>query len=97
MSAPSQVAVRRGSITTILRAARLFRRQQALVEHRVAPREVRADQHDKVGLVEVLVGAGNGVGAKGAFVPATVEAMQSRELVSILAEPMKPFISLLAT
>jgi hypothetical protein len=30
-------------------------------------------------------------------VPATALDMQSRELVSILAEPMKPFISLLAT
>ena len=29
--------------------------------------------------------------------PATDDAMHSRELVSILAEPMKPFISLLAT
>jgi hypothetical protein len=29
--------------------------------------------------------------------PATDEAMHSRELVSMLAEPMKPFISLLAT
>jgi hypothetical protein len=29
--------------------------------------------------------------------PATEEAMHSRELVSTLAEPMKPFISLLAT
>ncbi len=29
--------------------------------------------------------------------PATDDAMQSRELVSMLAEPMKPFISLLAT
>jgi len=29
--------------------------------------------------------------------PATEEAMQRRELVSMLAEPMKPFISLFAT
>ena len=29
--------------------------------------------------------------------PATDEAMHRRELVSMLAEPMKPFISLLAT
>ena len=29
--------------------------------------------------------------------PATDDAMHSRELVSTLAEPMKPFISLLAT
>jgi len=29
--------------------------------------------------------------------PATEEAMHRRELVSTLAEPMKPFISLLAT
>ncbi len=29
--------------------------------------------------------------------PATADAMHSRELVSMLPEPMKPFISLLAT
>ena len=79
-------------------AARLPRRQQALEQHRMAPGEVRSDQDDEVGLFEVLIVEPGTVSApKARRWPATAEAMQSRELVSILAEPMKPFISLLAT
>ena len=40
----------------------------ALVEDRVAPGEVGADQHHQIGLFEILVGAGHGVGAEGALV-----------------------------
>ena len=63
----------------------------------MAPGEVGADQHDEIGLLQILVESGHRVGAECAAVPATADAMQRRELVSILAEPMKPFISLLAT
>ena len=65
----SAVAVRRGSITTIRSpAALLARASEALVEHRMAPGEVRADQHDEVGQLEILVVAGHDVGAEGAAV-----------------------------
>ena len=43
-------------------------RRDALVQDRVAPREVGANQHDQIGLFEIFIGAGNGVRAKGAFV-----------------------------
>jgi hypothetical protein len=83
-------------MTTILvpRGARLL---DALPDHRVAPGGVRADQHDEVGRVEVVVGARHHVLAEGAVVRRHREAMHSRELVSMLPLPMKPFISLLAT
>ena len=70
----------------------------ALEQHRMAPRRVRADQHDQVGEIEVLVVARHDVArrTRGDGRP-RVDAMQSRELVSTLAEPRKPFISLLAT
>ena len=67
-----------------------------LEQDRVAPCQIGASQHDQVGLIEDFIGAPHGIGAKGPAVPATVEAMQSLELVSILAEMKKPFISLLA-
>ncbi len=51
----------------------------------------------EVGELEILIVPGHGVEPKARLCPATDEAMQSRELVSILPEPMKPFISLLAT
>ena len=38
----------------------------ALEQHRVAPRRVRADQHDEIRLIEILVDAGNRIGAEGA-------------------------------
>ena len=63
----------------------------------MAPGSVGAGQHDEVGVLEILIDARHDVLAEGAPWPATEEAMQSRELVSMLAEPMKPFISLLAT
>ena len=67
-SASSPVAVRRGSMTTILapRSRRFV--EHALEQHRMAPGGVRADEHDQVGLVEVLVAAGHRVGAEGAAV-----------------------------
>ena len=74
-----------------------LRRHDALEQHRMAPGEVGADQHDQVGLLEILVVPGTISSPKARLWPATEEAMQSRELVSILALPMKPFISLLAT
>jgi len=48
-------------------AAPLFaRRRQALKQHRVAPGEVGADQHDEIGLLEIFVDARHDVGAEGA-------------------------------
>ena len=92
----SAVAVRRGSMTT-MRAPRCAAPLHALEQHRMAPGSIRADENDEIGLVEVLVAARHDVGAERAAWPATAEAMHSRELVSTLAEPRKPFISLLAT
>jgi hypothetical protein len=61
-------SVRRGSITTMRRRAPLLVGQHALEQHRMAPGGVRADQHQQIGLVEVLVAARHGVGAEGAAV-----------------------------
>ena len=36
-----------------------------LVEHRVAPGEIGADQHDQIGELQILVAAGHRVGAEG--------------------------------
>ena len=44
----------------------LLGRGDALVEHRMAPGEVRADQHDEVGELQILVAAGHRVRAEGA-------------------------------
>ncbi len=52
-----------------LRAPRGLRGKCALVQHRVAPGEVGTDEHDQVGLVDILVGARHGVGAEGPLVP----------------------------
>ena len=49
-----------------LRAALALVLHHALEQHRMAPGGVRADQHDQIGLVEIGVAAGNGVGAEGA-------------------------------
>ena len=65
-SASSPVWVRRGSITTSLVPRAGPRVDHAAEQDRVAPGGVRADQHDEVGLVEVLVAARHGVGAEGA-------------------------------
>ena len=40
--------------------------QHALEQHRVTPGGVRADEHDQVGLIEVAVDAGHGIGPEGA-------------------------------
>jgi hypothetical protein len=48
------------------RAALLPVREHALEQHGMAPGRVGADQHEQVGLVEVLVTAGHGIGAEGA-------------------------------
>ncbi len=50
------------------RAAPLLVGEHALEQHRMAPCGVGADQHQQVGLVEILVAAGHGVGAEGAAV-----------------------------
>ena len=48
------------------RAALLLVGEHALEQHRMAPGGVGADQHQEIGLVEILVAAGHGVGAEGA-------------------------------
>ena len=66
-SAMSAVMVRRGSIsTTFMLGPLLLGRGDALVEHRMAPGEIGADQHDKIGEFQILVAAGHRVGAEGA-------------------------------
>ncbi len=47
-------------------AALAFRGNHPLIEDRMTPRRVRADQHDEVGFVDVPVDAGHGVGAESA-------------------------------
>ena len=96
---PRRSSVRRGSITTSLVPRALARGHRCAGRAPDGTRRVlRADQHDEVGLLEVLVAAGHDVVAEGAACGRRPrEAMQRRELVSMLAEPMKPFISLLAT
>ncbi len=55
-------------------------------------------KHQQIGFLEILIAAGYGVSApKARRWPATDDDMHNRELVSTLALPMKPFISLLAT
>ena len=46
------------------RAALLLVGKHALVQHRMAPRRVRADQHQEISFVEILITAGHGVGAE---------------------------------
>ena len=65
-SAASAVAVRRGSMTTKRGAALVFRSDHPLVQDRMAPRRIGADQHDEVGLVEVAVDARHRIGAESA-------------------------------
>jgi hypothetical protein len=50
-------------------SALLARRDEPLEQDRVAPGEIRADQHDEVGELEILIEAGHGVRAEGAAVP----------------------------
>ena len=49
-----------------LGAARALVGDHALVQHRMAPGGVGADQNDEIGVVEILIGARHGVGAEGA-------------------------------
>ena len=49
-------------------AARSARRHDALIDDRMAPGGVRADQDEKVGVIEILVAAGHHVLAEGAAV-----------------------------
>ena len=49
-------------------AAFLAGREDALIEHRVAPGEIAANQNDEVGLFEVVITARHSVSAKGALV-----------------------------
>ena len=49
-------------------AALLLVGEHALVQHRMAPGRIGADQHQQVGLVEILVAAGHGIGAERAAV-----------------------------
>src|ERR1700722_7993208 len=72
-------------------------RSDSLIKHRVAPGEIGPDQHDEVREFEASYVPGTTSAPKALRWPATEEAMQRRELVSMLADPMKPFISLLAT
>ena len=48
--------------------ARLLVGEHALKQHGMAPRRVGADQHQKIGLIEILIAAGHGVSAEGAAV-----------------------------
>ena len=43
---------------------RLLVGEHALEQHRMAPRRVGADQHQQIGLVEILIAAGHGIGAE---------------------------------
>ena len=51
------------------RTARFFRRDQPLIEHRMAPCQIAAHQHHQIGLIQILIGAGHGIGTKGPLVP----------------------------
>ena len=48
------------------RAALLLVGEHALEQNRMAPRRVGADQHQQVGLIEILIAARHGVGAESA-------------------------------
>ena len=49
-----------------LRAAPLPGREKPLEQDGMAPGHVGADEHDEIGLLQILIGAGHGVGAEGA-------------------------------
>ncbi len=68
-SAISAVCVRRGSIEHDAQLrVRGLRRGHALEQHRMAPREIRADEHDELGLLEIRVVVRHRVGAERALV-----------------------------
>ena len=68
-SAPSLVAVRRGSMLTTRTPRSAARHLDALVQHRMAPGRVGADQHHEVGELQVLVALRHDVGAERAAMP----------------------------
>ena len=68
-SASSAVAVRRGSMTTIFAPRSRAVLQHALEQNRMAPGGVRADEHDQIGLIEILIDSRHGVGAESARWP----------------------------
>jgi hypothetical protein len=49
-----------------LRAARMFVGDHALIENRMTPGRIRADEHDHIGKIEIRIAAGDGVAAEGA-------------------------------
>ena len=79
------------------RAALLLVGEHALKQHRMAPGRVGADQHQQIGLVEVLVAAGHGVGAEGAAMAGDGRGHAQPRIGVDIGPPMNPFISLLAT
>ena len=93
----SQVSVRRGSITTIFIAGRArlaaSSRWNSTGWHqaRLLPTSTTRSASSKSSYRPGTVSL-----PKARLWPATEEAMQSRELVSMLAVPRKPLISLLA-
>ena len=48
-------------------APRVFRSRNALIQHRMAPREVGPNQHDQVSLFQISVRARNRIRAKCTF------------------------------
>ena len=44
-----------------LGAARHASGRQPLIEHWMTPREIGTDEHDEIGLFQILVGAGHGI------------------------------------
>ncbi len=59
----------RVDIDDLRQAAALFaRRRNPLIENRMAPGEIGADQHDEIGFLQILVDAWNRIGAEGALV-----------------------------
>jgi hypothetical protein len=91
-SAPSQVAVRRGSMTTTF----VPRSRGALPPSGAdaAPDGTRrgsAHQHHQIGQFQILILPRHGIVPKARRWPATLEAMHSRELVSILAAADEAF------
>ena len=48
---------------------RLFRCRNALIQHRMAPREVGAHKHDQIGLLQILIRPRHRIRAERTFVP----------------------------
>ena len=79
------------------RAAALLVGDHALEQNRMAPRGIAADENGEIGRFDVLVAAWHDILTEGADMAGDRRCHASRELVSILALPINPFISLLAT